>query len=83
MPTPRQQERTGITSAHPIHDSIFGDDVFEDDAMDTEIDDTPRYASRGLVNAGGIASAPEGFGPMRQLGDTDQGDRQPEGGRRR
>lgn len=83
MPTPRQQERSGITSAHPIHDAIFGDDIFDDDAADTEIDDTPPYTSRGLVNIGGVASAPEGFDPMRQLGDTDQGDRQPDGRRRR
>jgi hypothetical protein len=69
---------------HPIHDSIFGDDdLFGDDSPETEIDDTPPFTSRGLVNAGNIAAAPEGFGPMRQLGDTDQGDRQPLGGRRR
>jgi hypothetical protein len=83
MPSLRHREPTIIPRAHPIHDSIFGDDIFDDDVADIEIDDTPQYASRGLVNSGGVAAAPEAFEPMRQLGDTDQGDRQPDSRRRR
>jgi hypothetical protein len=83
MPSLFHREKTGIPRAHPIHDSIFGDDIFDDDSEDTEIDDTPEYTSRGLVNSGGVAAAPERFDPMRQVGDTDQGDRQPDGRRRR
>jgi len=83
MPSLRHREDISVPRDHPIHDSVFGDDIFEDDAADLEIDDTPQYASRGLVNSGGVATAPEGFEPMRQLGDTDQGDRQPDGRRRR
>ena len=83
MPSLRHREKNPIPRAHPIHDSVFGDDIFDDDSPDTEIDDTPQYASRGLANAGGIAAAPEDFDPMRQTGDTDQGDRQPDRRRRR
>jgi hypothetical protein len=64
---------------HPIHDQIFGDD----DDLAPEVDDTPPGAIRGNVNLGGIAAAPEKFEPMRSVGDTDQGDRQPDGRRRR
>jgi hypothetical protein len=45
--------------------------------------DTPRGAIGENVNYVGTAVQPEGNQPMRNLGDTDQGDRQPVGGRRR
>src|SRR5262245_6034391 len=64
--------------AHPLHDATFGDD-----SPRPEVDDTPPGASRDAVNLGVTAVQPEGFGPLRTLGDTDQHDRQPDGGRRR
>ncbi len=60
-----------------FHQEVFGED---DDAM---VDDTPPGAGRRAVNQIGTAVQPEGFAPMRNVGDTDQGDRQPDGGRRR
>lgn len=60
-----------------IHQEVFGED---DDAM---VDDTPPGAGRREVNIIGTAVQPEKFQPMRGVGDTDQGDRQPDGGRRR
>ena len=47
------------------------------------VDDTPPGAGRREVNIVGTAVQPEGNQPMRNVGDTDQGDRQPDGGRRR
>ncbi len=70
----RDLERT----AHPIHDSVF-----DDGSPVPDFDDTPPGAARGAVNLGGTAVQPEDHQPMRHLGDTDQGDRQPDGGRRR
>ena len=68
------EKRSGDPS---IHEEVFGED---DDAM---VDDTPPGAGRRAVNPIGTAVQPEGFQPMRNVGDTDQGDRQPDGGRRR
>lgn len=62
---------------HPIHDAIFGADP------DGYVDDTPDGAIGENVNIIGSAVQPERFQPMRNLGDSDQGDRQPDGGRRR
>ncbi len=62
---------------HPIHDAVFGSDP------DGMYNDTPRGAIGENVNIIGTAVQPEGFQPMRGVGDTDQGDRQPDGGRRR
>ncbi|HOZ26562.1 MAG TPA: hypothetical protein PLH23_05485 [Hyphomonadaceae bacterium] len=61
---------------HPIHDAIFGSDP------DGFYNDTPPGAIGENVNQIGIAVQPEGNLPMRGVGDTDQGDRQPLGGRR-
>lgn len=69
--------RDPTLSEHPIHDGVFGHH------HDEAADDTPPGADHDSVNIIGSAIAPEGFGPMRNIGDTDQGDRQPDGGRRR
>ena len=75
---PRDQDpRDPATSEHPIHDGVFGHH------HDASADDTPPGADHDSVNIIGSAIAPERFGPMRNIGDTDQGDRQPDGGRRR
>ena len=68
------EKRSGDPS---IHEQVFGED---DEAM---VDDTPPGAGRRAVNQVGTAVQPEEFQPMRGVGDTDQGDRQPDGGRRR
>jgi hypothetical protein len=67
-------ERSGDPS---VHEKVFGRD--EEKAYD----DTPPGAGHREVNPVGTAVQPEGFEPMRNVGDTDQGDRQPDGGRRR
>jgi hypothetical protein len=64
-------------SEHPIHDGVFGHH------HDESADDTPPGADHDSVNIIGSAVQPERFQPMRNIGDTDQGDRQPDGGRRR
>ena len=61
---------------HPIHDEVFGVDP------DGMYNDTPPGAIGENVNYIGVAVAPEKFQPMRNVGDSDQGDRQPLGGRR-
>jgi len=73
---PRQHQED-FNVDHPIHDAIFGSDP------DGFYNDTPPGAIGENVNQIGIAVQPEGFQPMRNVGDTDQGDRQPLGGRRR
>lgn len=73
---PRDQE-VDFNTHHPIHDEIFGSDP------DGFYNDTPPGAIGENVNQIGIAVQPEGFQPMRNVGDTDQGDRQPLGDRRR
>jgi hypothetical protein len=67
-------ERSGDPS---IHEKVFGRD------SEKAYDDTPPGAGHRDVNIVGTAVQPEGFEPMRNVGDTDQGDRQPDGGRRR
>ena len=62
---------------HPIHDSVFGSDP------DGFVNDTPPGAIGERVNVVGVAAQPERNQPMRHVGDTDQGERQPDGGRRR
>lgn len=72
----RRQE-TDFNTNHPIHDAVFGNDP------DGFFNDTPPGAIGDNVNYIGIAAAPERNQPMRNVGDSDQGDRQPDGGRRR
>ncbi|HEY7800047.1 MAG TPA: hypothetical protein VIA80_14855 [Hyphomonadaceae bacterium] len=67
-------ERSGDPS---VHQQVFGRDA------EKAYDDTPPGAGHREVNPIGTAVQPEGFSPMRGVGDTDQGDRQPDGGRRR
>ena len=62
---------------HPLHDQIFGSDP------DGFVNDTPPGAIGENVNIGRVGSEPDRNQPIRSLGDTDQGDRQPDGGRRR
>lgn len=69
--------RDPAASDHPIHDGVFGH------RHEESADDTPPGADHDSVNIIGSAIAPEAFQPMRNIGDTDQGDRQPDGGRRR
>lgn len=68
---------TNIDNDHPIHDQVFGSDP------DGFVNDTPKGAIGQNVNVVGVAAQPEGHQPMRNVGDSDQGDRQPDGGRRR
>lgn len=68
------------SSSHPIHDGIFG---HEDDENVEMAEDTPPGADYASVNQVGTSVQPEKFQPIRNLGDTDQGDRQPDNGRRR
>ena len=67
-------ERSGDPS---VHEKVFGRDSEQD------YDDTPPGAGHREVNIIGTAVQPEEDAPMRQVGKTDQGDRQPDGGRRR
>jgi hypothetical protein len=67
-------ERSGDPS---IHQKVFGRDSEKD------YDDTPPGAGHRDVNIVGTAVQPEEDGPMRAVGKTDQGERQPDGGRRR
>jgi hypothetical protein len=62
---------------HPLHDEVFGKDP------NGLYNDTPKGAIGENVNYVGTAVQPEGNQPMRNLGDSDQGDRQPMGGPRR
>lgn len=62
---------------HPLHDEVFGKDPEGGYKV------TPPGAIGENVNYIGTAVQPEGNQPMRNVGDSDQGDRQPIGGRRR
>lgn len=72
-----RHEEIDFNVHHPIHDSVFGSDP------DGFYNDTPRGAIGERVNILGAADQPEGYQPMRNMGDTDQGDRQPDNDRRR
>lgn len=71
------REQADYNREHPIHDEVFGTDP------DGYVNDTPRGAIGERVNVMGSAAQPERNQPMRGVGDTDQGDRQVDGGRRR
>jgi hypothetical protein len=64
-------------SEHPIHDGIFGDHP------DEIVSDTPEGADPDSVNILRSPVQAEGFRPLRGVGATELGDRQPDGGRRR
>lgn len=72
-----RREEVDFNVHHPIHDSVFGSDP------DGFYNDTPPGAIGERVNIIGAAAQPERDQPMRNVGDSDQGDRQPDGGRRR
>jgi hypothetical protein len=71
------REQSNERREHPIHDEVFGNDP------DGFFNDTPPGAIGDSVNIIGTAVQPERNQPMRGVGDTDQGDRQIDGGRRR
>ncbi len=75
-----RKEPINYDANHPIHDAVFGDEFGRD--PDGFYNDTPRGAIAENVNSIGIAVQPERNQPMRHMGDTDQGDRQPLGQRR-
>lgn len=79
-PIMSRKEPVNYDANHPIHDAVFGDEFGRD--PDGYYNDTPRGAIGENVNSIGIAVQPERNQPMRHMGDTDQGDRQPLGGRR-
>lgn len=79
MASNREVRSIDPSETAPIHDSVFGDHNEQDQLAD----DTPRGADPRSVNIIGTAVQPERNQPMRNLGDTDQGDRQPDGSRRR
>ncbi len=63
-------------TAHPIHDSIFGDDPHG-------FTDNPAHDSPDPHLFHGTSVQPEAFQPMLGTGQTDQHHRQPDGGRQR
>jgi len=66
-----------LSDDHPIHDGVFGN------RHEEAADDTPPGADHDSVNIIGAPAQPERNQPMRSLGHSDHGDRQPDGGRRR
>ncbi len=61
----------------PLHDEVFGTNP------EGLINDTPRGAIGANVNLGFSAVELEAHQPLRHIGDTDQADFQPGGGKRR
>jgi hypothetical protein len=61
----------------PLHDLVFGADP------DGFVNDTPPGAIGANVNIIGSAVQLDRNQPLRHIGDSDQGDFQPGGGRRR
>lgn len=59
----------------PLHEEVFG-------SSDGPVNDTPRGAIGANVNLGYPAVQLEPNKPLRHIGDTDQADYQPGGGRR-
>ena len=64
-------------TATTLHEQVFGSDP------DGFVNDTPRGAIGENVNIIGSAVQLDRNQPLRHIGDTDQGDFQPGGGRRR
>jgi hypothetical protein len=60
-----------------LHEQVFGSDP------DGFVNDTPRGAIGANVNIIGSAVELDRHQPLRHIGDSDQGDFQPGGGRRR
>lgn len=72
-----RNEPIDFDTNHPIHDSVFGDDRYGLPPQDTRSFATDSHTMPGT------SAQPEGFQPMRDVGDTDQVDRQPDGSLRR
>ena len=71
-------ETLGDETKTSLHEQVFGSDP------DGGVNDTPRGAIGENVNfMGGGGFQPDRHQPLRHIGDTDQGDFQPGGGRRR
>lgn len=68
-----RHEAVDFDASHPIHDSVFGDDRHGLPA------ESGMHPTRRTHTVPGTSAQPEGFQPMRDVGDTDQVDRQPDG----
>lgn len=68
-----RKEPIDFDTNHPIHDAVFGDDRY---GLAPEASMSPTYRTNTMP---GTSAQPEGFQPMRDVGDTDQVDRQPDG----
>ncbi len=72
-----RKEPVDFDTNHPIHDSVFGNDRY---GLAPEASMSPTRRTHTLP---GTSAQPEGFQPMRDVGDTDQVDRQADGTLRR
>ncbi len=72
-----RHESVDFETSHPIHDSVFGDDRHGLPA------DGGMRPTRRTHTMPGTSAQSEGFQPMRDVGDTDQIDRQPDGSLKR
>lgn len=72
-----RKEPVDFDTNHPIHDSVFGNDRY---GLARDASRSPTYSANTMP---GTSAQPEGFQPMRDVGDTDQVDRQPDGSLRR
>lgn len=72
-----RKEPIDYDTNHPIHDAVFGDDRYGLPPQDV------RNPARDSHTMPQTSAQPEGFQPMRDVGDTDQVDRQPDGSLRR
>ena len=70
-------EQLGQDAETSLHEQVFGADP------DGFVNDTPSGAIGENVNIIGTAVQLDRNQPLRHIGDTDQGDFQPGGGRRR
>ena len=61
----------------PLHDQVFGTNP------EGSVNDTPKGAIGANVNLGFSPVQLEPHQPLRHIGDSDQGDFQPGGGKRR
>jgi hypothetical protein len=69
--------KEAVEQHSPLHESVFGSDP------DGFVNDTPRGAIGANVNIIGSAVQLDRNQPLRHIGDSDQGDFQPDNLRRR
>jgi hypothetical protein len=74
---PTASDALGEDTKPSLHEQVFGSDP------DGFVNDTPAGAIGENVNIIGSAVQLDRNQPLRHIGDTDQGDFQPGGGRRR